>query len=217
MAWALPAIPDKCLLVKVIYLKPPNDSFMMQTFAFRADVTPLIFNMRTAFDFDFPGWIVNATYKTFALNTPPVSALMVYNYNGGTHSTGPFLGFFTWTMQAYPAPCLSTRLCAQWIRSTGLPGRSYSGRVASAPIPNVFLDGSRISFTGKGFLDTAATAQLATWFSQGVTFTPSLWSQKLGVNTLLNNVKCNDLPTTIYKRRPYLPYVKHYAGWPLIP
>jgi hypothetical protein len=218
--YALPNIPDNCCLFKIFYEKTHNDSRLCLTFAFQADVVPLTFDMQLAVFNDIKTWGVDALKQIGSSDNPPVTGWLFYRYAGITHSWPPNFGILGWNPFPYSGPnhlCLSPRLCACFRRETGLPGKNNIGRFYSPGLPQQYVNGNRISATGDTFLQAAAIAQMRPWTSQGVTFTPALWSQQLGTITPLTNVILLDNPRTLYKRREILPYLRQPMFWPIVP
>src|SRR4051812_10327621 len=108
MAYALPAIPDNCYLFKVIFRKPPNDSYMISTFAFQAQSVPTSFDMLQALQVDIAPWAVHALSKTYTNTTAIVTCWSMYRYGGMTHSMTPPSGFPAWNPGSYFGQLMAT-------------------------------------------------------------------------------------------------------------
>jgi hypothetical protein len=215
--WPIPSIPENTALLKVIYLKPNNDSVMIQSFNFLADSVPTTFSMAQAFKIDIKTWATSVITDTYSNDVSFSYVWFFYKWGAVIHSSGDSSGATAWTPVHYNSPCIATTICGCFTRRTGIAGANTIGRVYSPPIPRAFVSGNKINSTGATILHLSAIAQTASWISQGVTFTPALWSIQLGNCYALSDVAFLDHPCRIYKRRIIYPYVRPFLLWPLVP
>jgi hypothetical protein len=141
-----------------------------------------------------------------------VSASMFANIAGHTQSYIDGIG----TILPLAGPCLSPMLKVRFRRAYDSPTAPIVGRCSFLPVIRAYLTGNKVNATGKGFYDACLTQYMQTWTSQGVTFTPAIYSQKLNIVQALNSVNVLHQPGMDRKSRWKDAAHSFVYRWPLV-
>jgi hypothetical protein len=107
-------------------------------------------------------------------------------------------------------------LCPCFTKRTLNPGKSGMGRVYGPPISTDFLDGGKFNNTAIAAYDSMRFFMTRTFASQGVTFSPVVWSRSTNVMNHLKSVELVPSPRTVYRHRFEAPNGRARVGWPLV-
>jgi hypothetical protein len=97
--------------------------------------------------------------------------------------------------------CISPMLKVRFRRAYESLTSPIIGRCSFLPVIRAYLDGDYVNPAGKGFYDACLTQYMQTWTSQGVTFTPAIYSQKFNIVRPLTSVNVIHKPGMDRKSR----------------